>query len=643
MGAIAGGIDLRGEGRVDRVALERMAAALRSVHAGSAGEPAIHHASDGGVVAVPDASPSGARLAGHDATPTACYATNADGNLHIVFDGAISNREALEQELAQAPLVGTRSNGTNATATATPASDASLVLRLYQADRQGSVAKLRGSFVFAVFEPARRRMFVARDAMGSRHLRFFEQGGLVLFATETRALTTHDDVACRFDLPALSHYLTFGYMPAPFTGISFVSRVPPGHSLVVDRGNANLIRYFRPRIEPDDDLTKPLQLGLLGTEVKRVVKDAFERMPDAGLLLDGSLASATLAWATHTATDHKPTVFEVVPEGETPTAVSTLAKHFGFGYRGIAIPSPTPESLEAYARVLEEPIADPAALAVFEGLKRLAGETERLILPTGLDSLIGAEQRYHRFVRETGPAFMPRDFFRTLARWWPARLPGGDTMRLYAQRPSTRFLMRDVIFHEEHKRELLGGAGAAMLAGQPSLSLFRYWFRGTSDLPRPERYRLADLISRLPDSVLTRYDHAARANGIQVLYPFLDADFVRKLGTLPPGAKRAPRSADSILSTLCADELPEGFAATHAPRAGAWLSPPLKDFTHRILGDPRIAERGLLRTGGLGQVLNERGRRGALRRHTLLMLELWRRSLEERSPRESPPRIGTGA
>jgi len=60
-----------------------------------------------------------------------------------------------------------------------------------------------------------------------------------------------------------------------------------------------------------------------------------------------------------------------------------------------------------------------------------------------------------------------------------------------------------------------------------------------------------------------------------------------------------------------------------------WAEGDLRGFARQVLTDPVVKGRGLLNPAAVKQVLAENGRRGALRQHALVMLELWCRSLED--------------
>ena len=101
---------------------------------------------------------------------------NADGTVQIVFNGEIYNFESLREELRERGyLFRTRS-------------DTETIVHAYQEWGPDCVTRLRGMFAFAIWDARRSRLFLARDRFGKKPLFIYEHGGVLLFASEIKAL-----------------------------------------------------------------------------------------------------------------------------------------------------------------------------------------------------------------------------------------------------------------------------------------------------------------------------------------------------------------------------------------------------------------------------------------------------------------------
>src|SRR5262249_60160234 len=87
-------------------------------------------------------------------------------------------------------------------------------------------------FAFALWDRQRRRLLLGRDRLGKKPLYFWRGDGLVLFASEIKALLCHR-IPRAVDWVALHHYLAFGYTPAERSMFAGIAKLPPAHLLHV--------------------------------------------------------------------------------------------------------------------------------------------------------------------------------------------------------------------------------------------------------------------------------------------------------------------------------------------------------------------------------------------------------------------------
>ena len=100
----------------------------------------------------------------------------ADTGAWIVFNGEIYNHRALRVELA--------SHGHRFRTT----SDTEVILHAYQKYGLACVEHLHGMFAFAIYDPAKAELFIARDRLGKKPLFYAILDGVLHFASEIKAL-----------------------------------------------------------------------------------------------------------------------------------------------------------------------------------------------------------------------------------------------------------------------------------------------------------------------------------------------------------------------------------------------------------------------------------------------------------------------
>jgi hypothetical protein len=153
-----------------------------------------------------------ARLAIVDVAGGAQPVYNEDRTVAAIFNGELYNFADLRADL--------RRRGH----TLASDGDSECLVHLYEEYGDDLVHHLRGMYAFAIWDAKRRRLLVARDRLGKKLLYWRCEGGAFSFASELKALV-QDHTLCReLDLEALHHYLTYQYVPAPWSIYKGVSR-----------------------------------------------------------------------------------------------------------------------------------------------------------------------------------------------------------------------------------------------------------------------------------------------------------------------------------------------------------------------------------------------------------------------------------
>mgnify|MGYP001271878443 FL=1 len=122
-------------------------------------------------------------------------------------------------------------------------SDTETVLAAYDRHGDECLEHLRGMFAFALWDPARRLLFCARDRFGIKPFYYYQNGETLYFASEPKALLPFVD-AIETDAEALAEYLTFNYPIGEATLFKGIRQLLPGHALAVEDGVVRVWRYW---------------------------------------------------------------------------------------------------------------------------------------------------------------------------------------------------------------------------------------------------------------------------------------------------------------------------------------------------------------------------------------------------------------
>ncbi len=163
----------------------------------------------------------------------------------LVFDGRLDNREELLASLTASPGISPESP------------DPALVLTAYEAFGERFPEHLNGDFALGLFDPNRRRLLLARDALGIRPLYYSRTCDTFLFASEIKALLAHPRVSPRPHDDVLAALLARVTAPDD-QGLTFfegVSSLPPAHMALLTPEGFVTRRYW------DFDPTRRTRLG----------------------------------------------------------------------------------------------------------------------------------------------------------------------------------------------------------------------------------------------------------------------------------------------------------------------------------------------------------------------------------------------
>ncbi len=205
--------------------------------------------------------------------------STAGGAIQIVYNGELYNfreeRRALEVKGRQF-----RSQ-----------SDTEVVLALYQEYGEDFLARLRGIFALALYDrrggPGREKLLLARDHFGIKPLLYAEAGGILIFASELKAMLASGRVAREVDGEALRQLLSLGSVIQPRTLLSGVSALPSAHYLIAERAGVRLRRYWsyatdrvlglraRPYPEQVEEFAQVIGQSVIGQTIGDVPVGAF--------------------------------------------------------------------------------------------------------------------------------------------------------------------------------------------------------------------------------------------------------------------------------------------------------------------------------------------------------------------------------
>lgn len=405
---------------------------------------------------------------------------------------------------------------------------------------QGTVERAIGMFAFAVWDRQTYTLTLGRDRFGEKPLYYGWQGrgndAVFLFGSELKALRAHPAFESNINRGALSLYMRHNYIPAPYSIYEGVGKLSPGCLLTVS------LQQREPKVWAYWSFAQVAESGAANVfvgsddqavdELEALLKDAVRQQMMADVPLGAFLSGGV---------DSSTVVALMQAQSSRPVKTFTI----GFNEEGYneAIHA------KAVARHLgtehtELYVTAERALSVISRLPTLYDEpfSDSSQIPTFLVSQLA---RQHVTVSLSGDA--GDELFCGYNRYEPPTLLTGN---------------------------------------RPALS-------GLDDV---QRMMALDMMTYLPDDILTKVDRAAMGVSLETRVPFLDHRVVKFAWRVPQAMKLRDGVSKWILRQVLYRHVPKKLI--ERPKMGfgvpidTWLRGPLKDWAEALLDEGRLRREG---------------------------------------------------
>ena len=570
---------------------------------------------------------------------------SADGRFIITYNGEIYNFQDLRPEL-EAQGIKFRGH-----------SDTEVMLEAIATyGVEATVKRLIGMFTIGLWDRRERTLTLVRDRLGIKPLYWAKFGGLFLFGSELKALRAYPGWTPRINRSAVAAFMRHNYIPAPHTIYEGVHKVEPGTVLTLPwNGEPKIKRFWDARTVAQAGLANPIQVDdtELTDRLEALLRDAVRRRMVAdvpvGAFLSGGINSSTVAALMKAANAGPVRTYTIgfeLPGFDETTHSAAVARHLGTDHTELTVTAK--EALNVIPQLpdmYDEPFADSSQIPTHLVSAMTRRHVTVALSGDGGDELFGGYNRYQMTGRLWRSfALLPASMRHTLAGLLTAVSPDRWSQMLSIVPASTRprqvgeklhkfatvlraegdtDLYRRLVTHWDPSRVIPGATETKGALWDPQIE---------QDFPGLlERMQFLDLVTYLPDDILTKVDRASMAVALEARVPLLDHRVVEFAWKIPRqtlmryGVGKWPLR--QVLYRHVPRELIERPKTGFAIPLGEWLRGPLRDWAETLLSEKRLRESELFSVPTVRQVWTEHlnGRRNW--QHLLwdvLMLEAWR-------------------
>ncbi len=503
-------------------------------------------------------------------------------------------------------------------------SDTEVILEAFATDGIAATLKrMIGMFAIALWDRRDRTLTLIRDRLGIKPLYWAKFGTLFLFGSELKALRAHPGWTPRIDQSAVAAFMRHNYIPAPHTIYDGVHKLEPGAMLTLPwQGEPQISRYWDARTVARDGSRDPLgdDDDALIEQLETLLQDAVGRRMIAdvplGAFLSGGIDSSTVVALMQAARSGKVKTFsigfDIEGYNEAPQAAA-VARHLQTEHTELTVTSR--EALDVIPHLpdwYDEPFADSSQIPTYLVSAMTRKHVTVALSGDGGDELFAGYNRYQ----------MSQGFWPALSVL-PQPLRTGAAAALTAVRPDRWSALLSALpprLRPPQIGDKVHKIAAALKLGNADAiyrGLVSHW-EPSEIMPQvheprsilddeklrhefPEvlaRMQFLDLVTYLPDDILTKVDRASMAVGLEARVPLLDHRVVEFSWRLPASAKIRGSTSKWLLRQVLYRHVPPDLV--ERPKMGFgiplgdWLRGPLRDWAESLLDERRLRQAGLL-------------------------------------------------
>ena len=444
---------------------------------------------------------------------------NEDESKVLLFNGEIYNFQEIKRDLLAAGHV------------FKTATDSEVLLHGYEEYGTDLLNKLRGMFAFVIWDRNSHELFGARDFFGIKPLYYAKMGSTLMFGSEIKSFLHHPHFKKELNERALESYLSFQYSPGFETFFKDVYKMPPAHYFLYKDGKMSLTRYWIPEFRAEEDKT----LEYWVDEIEKTFDDSVEAHKisdvEVGSFLSSGVDSSYVACSANV--DKTFTVgFDNGTKYNEISYAEELSRQIPVKNISKII---TPEEFwSTFPKIqyhMDEPLADPAAVALYFVCNTAAQHLKVVLSGEGADEIFGGYNIYREPLECAWYDKIPfpiRKLVGKAASLLPAHR-GLNFLVRRGKRLEERFIGNAYMFSEKERKSLLKHPTDA----QSPAALVKPYYDMVQDKDAVTKMQFVDLNMWMVGDILLKADKMSMANSLELRVPFLDKEIMALAGRIP--------------------------------------------------------------------------------------------------------------
>jgi len=466
--------------------------------------------------------------------------------------------------------------------------DTEVILYAYQEYGVKCLDMFRGFFAFCIYDLKKQELFLARDRLGSKPLKYYFDGHTFAFASDMKSFYPIKDICKKISFTAISDYLSLKYIPAPSTIFHNIYKLCAGSYMIFSLKNQTLKleKYWEPSFVPKMDIkyedAKERTKELLSDSIDiRMISDV-----PVGVLLSGGIDSSSIVALLREQQKHEINTFSVGfndTKFDERRYAKKISEIFQTNHTEFLVEPNLKNDLEKIINSFDEPFADPSIIPTYYLAKEVSHYVKVVLGGDGADEILGGYKRYAIHRKNGFLNWLPKEILKFNNNMLPYIPYGPDKGKGYGkiarilEATSGDFIdtyyLRLTGYSKKQKYDLLNNNPSLLTTPVWNDEIANY-FENNKNLSHLDQLMAIDQITHLPEYILTKSDILGMAHSIETRAPFIDVKFVDWINTLNTSYKTKHYSKRILKDILQETGVPDEII--HRKKAG--FTPPLRNW-----------------------------------------------------------------
>jgi asparagine synthase (glutamine-hydrolysing) len=496
----------------------------------------------------------------------------------------------------------------------------------YDQSGERAFPQLDGEFAAILWDAQEKKLYLIKDRFGTKPLYYYVSSRFVLFASDLESMMRSHLFAVEANLPGITDFLSYGYIPHPETQVKNVSQLDPGSYVCIDTRTRQikLTSYWTFHFKNEALKSEESYLEEFSDLFEKAIRKRIRTDLAFGSYLSGGVDSSAVCAILSRLTPKAPAAFSIgfkesaFNELDYARLVAERCK-LDWHYEYVSA-SDMLNLYETMVKIAGAPFTDTSLFPSFFGAQQASASVQIVLTGDGSDQLLAGSEHHGEFMKciESGNGWhslINRRFFTKLYTAIPFGMLSENLWckilrRIYSQSLNLKeAIYEPMIFRFLLKKCLYSYDLWKVDESFPAQRNIVQLLKNSPKQDLMEQLLLRDINFYLHDDLLPKVERTCTFNGVEYRTPFLDKDLCDFIEWLPLALRINQGEKKYLVKKAMQEHLPhtvlyrkkQGFAIPQ----DSWYHHEAQSFIRGVLLDKRCLERGYFKPKAIEKLVND--------------------------------------